>query len=86
MDGGKTEAINPRSGIRDQRLTAGHKARARVPIHPQKFSLRAGGDGRMRSGRAAPAGAPHRRLMLIDQDGSGPGGSNQIAMLALKMR
>ncbi len=28
------------------------------------------------------AGA-QRRLVLIDQDGSGPGGSNQMAMLAL---
>ena len=29
------------------------------------------------------AGAQGRRLVLIDQDGSGPGGSNQMAMLAL---
>jgi hypothetical protein len=27
--------------------------------------------------------AAQKRLVLIDQDGSGPGGSNQMAMLAL---
>jgi len=32
---------------------------------------------------AAPVCAAQRRLVLIDQDGSGPGGSNQMAMLAL---
>lgn len=32
---------------------------------------------------AAPLFAAQRRLVLIDQDGSGPGGSNQMAMLAL---
>jgi purine nucleosidase len=31
---------------------------------------------------AAPV-APQRRLVLIDQDGSGPGGSNQMAMMVL---
>lgn len=31
----------------------------------------------------APACAAQKRLVLIDQDGSGPGGSNQMAMLAL---
>src|SRR6266568_9438428 len=32
----------------------------------------------------AAVGCPaQKRLMLIDQDGSGPGGSNQMAMLAL---
>jgi purine nucleosidase len=32
---------------------------------------------------AAPACPAQKRLVLIDQDGSGPGGSNQMAMLAL---
>ncbi len=32
---------------------------------------------------AAPLCAAQRRLVLIDEDGSGPGGSNQMAMLAL---
>jgi len=32
---------------------------------------------------AAPLCAAQKRLVLIDQDGSGPGGSNQMAMLAL---
>ncbi|MGB6974429.1 MAG: nucleoside hydrolase [Terracidiphilus sp.] len=32
---------------------------------------------------AAPSCAAEKRLVLIDQDGSGPGGSNQMAMLAL---
>lgn len=32
---------------------------------------------------AAPLCAQQKRLVLIDQDGSGPGGSNQMAMLAL---
>ena len=32
---------------------------------------------------AAPVCAAQPRLILIDQDGSGPGGSNQMAMLAL---
>jgi inosine-uridine nucleoside N-ribohydrolase len=31
----------------------------------------------------APVCAAQKRLVLIDQDGSGPGGSNQMAMLAL---
>ena len=31
----------------------------------------------------APACAAQKRLVLIDQDGSGPGGSNQMAMLSL---
>jgi purine nucleosidase len=30
-----------------------------------------------------PAGAQSRRMVLIDQDGSGPGGSNQMAMMVL---
>ena len=34
-------------------------------------------------GAGAAAGAAGQRLVLIDQDGSGPGGSNQMAMLAL---
>jgi hypothetical protein len=32
---------------------------------------------------AAPLCPAQKRLVLIDQDGSGPGGSNQMAMLAL---
>ena len=32
---------------------------------------------------AAPLSAQQRRLVIIDQDGSGPGGSNQMAMMAL---
>lgn len=32
---------------------------------------------------AVPACTAQKRLVLIDQDGSGPGGSNQMAMLAL---
>ena len=32
---------------------------------------------------AAPACLAQKRLVLIDQDGSGPGGSNQMAILAL---
>jgi purine nucleosidase len=32
---------------------------------------------------AAPIAAEHPRLVLIDQDGSGPGGSNQMAMMTL---
>lgn len=32
---------------------------------------------------AAVVGAAQKRLVLIDQDGSGPGGSNQMAMLVL---
>ena len=32
---------------------------------------------------AAPLVRAQKRLVLIDQDGSGPGGSNQMAMLAL---
>src|ERR1019366_8278768 len=32
---------------------------------------------------AAPVCLAQKRLVLIDQDGSGPGGSNQMAMLAL---
>ena len=32
---------------------------------------------------AAPVCPAQKRLVLIDQDGSGPGGSNQMAMLAL---
>jgi inosine-uridine nucleoside N-ribohydrolase len=32
---------------------------------------------------AAPLSPAQKRLVLIDQDGSGPGGSNQMAMLAL---
>src|SRR5580698_271972 len=31
----------------------------------------------------APASGAQRRLVLIDQDGSGPGGSNQMSMMAL---
>src|SRR5271168_4745747 len=31
----------------------------------------------------APVVVAEKRLVLIDQDGSGPGGSNQMAMLAL---
>src|SRR5580698_3135130 len=31
----------------------------------------------------APASGAQRRLVLIDQDGSGPGGSNQMAMMVL---
>src|SRR5579863_9185179 len=32
---------------------------------------------------AAPSCLAQKRLVLIDQDGSGPGGSNQMAMLVL---
>lgn len=32
---------------------------------------------------AAVACAAQKRLVLVDQDGSGPGGSNQMAILAL---
>lgn len=32
---------------------------------------------------AAPSTAVQRRMVLIDQDGSGPGGSNQMAMMVL---
>ena len=32
---------------------------------------------------ALPAAIAQKRLVLVDQDGSGPGGSNQMAMLAL---
>src|SRR5260370_24754422 len=31
----------------------------------------------------ATVGGAQKRMVLIDQDGSGPGGSNQMAMLAL---
>src|ERR1700692_5031378 len=34
-------------------------------------------------GLAASVSAAQKRLVLIDQDGSGPGGSNQMAMLVL---
>ncbi len=34
-------------------------------------------------GLAAPLCSAQKRLVLIDQDGSGPGGSNQMAMLSL---
>jgi purine nucleosidase len=34
-------------------------------------------------GAAAALSPAQKRLVLIDQDGSGPGGSNQMAMLAL---
>ena len=30
-----------------------------------------------------PAGLAQKRMVLVDQDGSGPGGSNQMAMMAL---
>ncbi len=32
---------------------------------------------------AVPLCSAQKRLVLIDQDGSGPGGSNQMAILAL---
>ena len=32
---------------------------------------------------AVPSRSAQKRLVLIDQDGSGPGGSNQMAILAL---
>src|ERR1700751_860766 len=35
------------------------------------------------SGLCCLSGVAQKRLVLIDEDGSGPGGSNQMAMLAL---
>ena len=49
--------------------------------HPFLFSLLVLGTS-VCAGRYAVCAA-QRRLVLIDQDGSGPGGSNQMAMLAL---